>query len=169
MSPATALIQTAERVREAHGVQDREDPAEGVVRRDSVEQIEKRLQPCLLGLAEFLNGDEGVRATNHGDQRQDQDTRERMQPRSIDLWISNLGEVLKNRRCRQFVARGVASMSTHGGRKDHARAWSSCNSIPHSCDRYDPTFHAMALPEGPTIGSTIPSSTSLARRLSQRS
>jgi hypothetical protein len=44
------------------------------------------------------------------------------EPRSVDSWISNLGEVLKNRSRRQFVARKVAFLSTHKGRKDHTRA-----------------------------------------------
>ena len=109
-----------EGLRERDGVQDREDPAERVVRRDLVRKIEERLQPCLLGLAEFLDGDEGVRSTNHGDKRQGKYARERMQPPAIDSRIRNRGEVLQDRSRRHFVHGGAAFLATHWAQKDHA-------------------------------------------------
>jgi len=62
---------SAKRFLQRLGVEQREDSADRVVRRDAVRQIQERLEPRLSGASEVLDRDEGVGAAHNRTEGQD--------------------------------------------------------------------------------------------------
>ena len=52
-------------VLELLGIQERENPAEGIVGRDAVGQLQKSLQPLFFGFTEYLQVNPAIRSTDN--------------------------------------------------------------------------------------------------------
>src|SRR4029079_3555546 len=93
------LDPTEETVDEVVGVEQGEDPADGVVRGDAVGQSHELLEPGPLGVAKLLHGDEVIGPAEHGTDGEEQDIDESMALAAFDAWILKGGKMVRER-CR---------------------------------------------------------------------
>ena len=67
------LDPTEEALDELFAIEQGEDPADGVMRRDAIGQLQELLQPVPFGVPELLHGDEVIGAGDHGTDGEEQD------------------------------------------------------------------------------------------------
>jgi hypothetical protein len=121
--------------RECLGVEQAEDPAEGVVRGDAVGQSEQRLEPVVLGVAVGLDRRPGFGARDDGTDGDADDVEQFVPPRALTARVEQVGEVVPQG--DRFVVRrqAVLDVSTVGDRRRH-----------HTWQSPPPASHQAALP-----------------------
>ena len=91
---AQALGPGGEGLGELRGIEQGEDPPEGVVAGDAVGQFEQAAQPLALGFAELLHLRKAFRTAEQRADGNDQDVPERMAFGALDARVAELTEVI---------------------------------------------------------------------------